>query len=61
MLDMEKVIANGYHVCLILLSAYIAAHPAEYAWLIPALQTLGQTAPPPDFTPGLRLEQVPHA
>lgn len=58
-MDWTKIVSNAYHIALIIVSAYISAHPADYGWLIPALQALGQTAPPPDFQPGLPLEGVP--
>jgi hypothetical protein len=54
-----KIVTNVYHAGMILGSAYIAAHPADYGWLIVAMQALGQSAPPPDWTPGLKLPEVP--
>jgi hypothetical protein len=61
MVDWTKIVTNVYHAGMILGSAYIAAHPADYGWLIVAMQALGQSAPPPDWTPGLRLPEVPRA
>lgn len=55
MIDVEKVLANLYHMALILGSAYISQHPGDYGWLIPVLQTYGQTLPPPDFQPAPKL------
>jgi hypothetical protein len=54
-LDWEKVVTNAYHMGLLLASAYLAAHPGDFGWAIPVLQFYGQTAPPPNFTPQLKL------
>jgi hypothetical protein len=57
----EKILANVYHMALLAGSAYIAAYPEGWAWLLPVLQFYGQTLPPPDFQPTLKLEGVTHA
>lgn len=61
MLDWMKILANVYHMALVVGSAYIAAYPDGWAWLLPVLQVYGQTLPPPDFQPTLKLEEVPRA
>ena len=48
---MNKIVWNtwlqrGLHVAMIFGSAYVAANP-EYAWVVPALQALGQGIPQP--------------
>jgi hypothetical protein len=58
-MDWMKILTNLYHMALPLISAYLVAHPQEYGWLIPVLQFYGQTLPPPDFQPAMKLQEVP--
>jgi hypothetical protein len=60
-MDWEKILSNLYHMALVAGSAYIAAYPDGWAWLLPVLQMYGQTLPPPDFQPAMTLPEVPRA
>ena len=51
-MNVEKVFQNVAHAALIAATAYLAAHPDQAPWLLPAFQWLGQCLTPPDFTPG---------
>lgn len=45
-MDLNVWAQRALHVALVFGSAYVAANP-KYAWMIPALQALGQGIPQP--------------
>ncbi|MFA5058914.1 MAG: hypothetical protein WC485_12425 [Opitutaceae bacterium] len=51
-LTVKKAMPADWEWLVIAATAYLAAHPDQAPWLLPAFQWLGQCLTPPDFTPG---------
>lgn len=57
-IDWNKVLHMLWHATLIIGAAYAASHP-DVAWIVPALQALGQQTPPLALPPGVAIPMKP--